>query len=112
MSIINEIAIFEYPNEHDLEHDLQMKKNFSNPNIYMAGGDLTKRWYVYFSYRNPETGKLQRMRNIYGKSNSFKTKEDRLSVLAMYRKKLLQLLKLGYNPFEDNVWMTSAKSDK
>lgn len=109
MSIINEIAIFEYPNEHDLEHDLRMKKNFSNPNIYMAGGDLTKRWYVYFSFRNPRTGKLQRMRNIYGKSNSFKTKEDRLSVLAMYRKKLLQLLKLGYNPFEDNATLLEKR---
>ena len=37
-------------------------------------------------------GKLQRMKNIYGKCNSYKTKEDRLSVLTQYRKKLLSLL--------------------
>jgi integrase len=80
-----------------------MKKNFSVPKIYTANGDLTKRWYLYFSYRNPETGKLQRMKNIYGKTNTYKTKEERLSVLTAYRKKLVQLLKIGYNPFVDNT---------
>ena len=99
---LNEIITFEYQNEHVLEHDLQMKKNFSNPKIYTAKGDLSKRWYVYFSYRNPKTGKLDRMQNIYGKCNNYKNKEDRLSVLTAYRKKLLQLLKEGFNPFEDN----------
>lgn len=99
---LNEILTFEYQNEHVLEHDLQMKKNFSNPKIYTANGDLSKRWYVYFSYRNPQTGKLERMKNIYGKCNNYKTKEDRLSVLTIYRRKLLQVLKEGFNPFEDN----------
>ena len=99
---LNEILTFEYQNEHVLEHDLQMKKNFSNPKIYTANGDLSKRWYVYFSFRNPKTGKLQRMKNIYGKCNNYNTKEDRLSVLTIYRKKLLQLLKEGFNPFENN----------
>lgn len=104
---LNEFLTFEYQNahvlEHDLEHDLQMKKNFSTPKIYNAKGNLNKRWYIYFSYRNPETGKLQRMKNIYGKSNVFKTKEERLSVLIIYRKKLVQLLKAGFNPFEENT---------
>ncbi|UMB60844.1 hypothetical protein MHL31_01195 [Lutibacter sp. A80] len=31
-----------------------------------------------------------------------RTKEDRLFVLSAYRKKILELLKKGYNPFEDN----------
>ena len=102
MSIINEMLIFDSENEHVFEHDLQMKKNFSNPKIYTCKGDLSKRWYVYFSFRNPKTGKLQRMKNIYGKVNNYKTKEDRMFALSMYRKKLLQLLNRGYNPFEDN----------
>jgi hypothetical protein len=76
---LNEILTFEYQNEHVLEHDLQMKKNFSTPKIYTANGDLSKRWYLYFSFRNPKTGKLQRMKNIYGNSNNYKTKEDRLT---------------------------------
>ena len=113
MSIIKEFLTFEYQNEHVLEHDLSMKKNFSVPKIYTASGDLSKRWYVYFSFRNPKTGKLDRMKNIYGVVNKSKTKEERMFTLSMYRKKLLQLLKKGYNPFEDNsVLQHSQKKPK
>ena len=107
MSTLNEIITFEHESEHvfeyDLEHNLSSKKYFSAPKIYNANGNINKRWYVYFSFRNPETGKLQRMKNIYGKANLYKTKEDRLSVLTMYRRRLLKLLREGYNPFEDNT---------
>ncbi len=103
MLFLNQLLTFDSENEHVLEHDLLKKKIFSPPKIYTANGDLSKRWYVYFSYRNPETGKLQRMKNVYGKTNNYKTKEERLSVLAVYRKKLLELLKKGYNPFGDNA---------
>jgi integrase len=89
-----------------------MTKNFSNPKIYNAHGDLSKRWYVYFSFRNPETGKLERMKNIYGKSNIYKTKEDRLSVLTIYRRKLLALLKEGFNPYQDNTAIYASRKVK
>ena len=102
MSNLNKFLTFECPNEHVLEHDLPVKKSFSSPKIYNANGDLNKRWYVYFSFLNPQSGKLQRMKNIYGTCNSYKTKEDRLSVLTQYRKKLLSLLQEGFNPYEDN----------
>jgi len=112
MPTLNELLIFDYQNEHVLEHDLLVKKNFSTPKIYNANGDLEKRWYVYFSYRNPQTGKLERMKNIYGKSNNYKTKEDRLSVLSAYRKKLLQLLKAGFNPYENNTELYEKRVNK
>tara|TARA_B100000809_G_scaffold264856_1_gene321891 strand:+ start:126 stop:770 length:645 start_codon:yes stop_codon:yes gene_type:complete len=99
---LNQFLNFDSQTEHVLEHDLLNKKEFSPPKIYNSNGDLSKRWYVYFSFRNPETGKLQRMKNVYGKTNNYKTKEERLSVLAVYRKKLLELLKQGYDPFGDN----------
>ncbi|MBU3012272.1 site-specific integrase [Polaribacter vadi] len=82
---------------------MSKKTLYSIPKINTANGDLSKRWYVYFSFRNPETGKMKRMSNIYGRVNSFKTKEARLFVLKIYRKRLLHFLKLGYNPFEDNT---------
>lgn len=116
MLTLNQLLTFDSQNEHVLEHDLLEKKNYSTPKIYNANGDLTKRWYVYFSYRNPSTGKLERSKNIYGKTNTFKTKEDRISVLTTYRKKLLQLLKKGYNPYADNSELFknthSASTDK
>ena len=92
MQTIYELVTFEYQNEHDLEHTLGHKTQFSSPKIFDADGDLNKRWYVYFSYRNPETGKLVRQKNIYGKVNRFKTKSERYSVLNLYKKRLLKFL--------------------
>jgi len=103
MQSIYELVTLEVQNEHDLEHNLTHKKLFSTPKIYDANGDLGKRWYVYFSYLNPESGKLERMKNIYGKTNRYKTKEARYSILSVYKKRLLKLLGEGYNPLVDNT---------
>jgi integrase len=100
-------TIFDYlaqelQNEYEIEYDLTLKKNYSPPKIYSANGDLKKRWYVYFSYRDPNTGKLKRQTPIYSNANKFKTKEERLSVLVTYRKALLKLLAKGYSPYSNN----------
>jgi hypothetical protein len=102
MSNFNKILTFESESAYDCAYDLLMKNNYSNPKIYTASGDLQKRWYVYFSYRNPKTGRLKRVTPFYGDANKYKSKEDRLFVLSVYRKKILELLKKGYSPFEDN----------
>lgn len=52
------------------------------------------------------------MKNSYGKSNNYRTKEDCLSVLTIYRKKLLVLLKAGFNPFEDNIVILQQRINK
>jgi hypothetical protein len=102
MFTLNEFLTNEYESEHVLEHSLLKKKIFSAPKIYSANGDLNKRWHVYYSYRNPKSGKLKRQTPIYSNANKFKTKEERLTVLVTYRKALLKLLNKGYNPYEDN----------
>jgi integrase len=110
MSILNEILTFEYQNAYDFAYDLPVKKNYSSPKIYIANGDLSKRWYVYFSFRNPVTGKLKRLTPIYGVANKHKTKEARLSVLVAYRKSILKYLKQGYNPYEENTELHNSKN--
>ncbi len=112
MSTLQKFLTFEHESEHVLEHDLSNKKIFSAPKIYNANGNLSKRWYVYFSFRNPSTGKLERMQNIYGKTNVYKTKEDRLAILSSYRRNLLQLLKEGYDPFKDNTDLFLKRKEK
>jgi len=69
MSILNEIITFEYESAYDCAYDLTVKKNYSTPKVYTANGDLKKRWYVYFSFRNPKTGKLKRITPFYGEVN-------------------------------------------
>jgi hypothetical protein len=112
MQSIYEYLTFTTKIEHDLEHDLTQKKLYSLPKINNANGDLSKRWYVYFSFKNPETGKMKRLSNIYGESNKYKTKEDRLSALTIYRKRLLHLLKQGYNPFVENTELHQSLKQK
>lgn len=103
MHTIYELITLDVQNEHYLEHYLEHKTLYSTPKIYDADGDMSKRWYVYFSFRNPKTGKLERVKkNIYGKVNRHKTKEARYSLLLLYKRRLLKLFKEGYNPYEDN----------
>ncbi|MBP94225.1 MAG: integrase [Flavobacteriaceae bacterium] len=109
-------TIFDYlagelQNEYESEYDLHLKKNFSAPKIYSANGDLTKRWYIYFSYRDPSSGKLKRQTPVYANANKYKTKEDRLSVLVTYRKALIKLLKKGYSPYSDNKAVYSSLNE-
>ena len=116
MNNLNEILTFEGVNEHvftdNLEHGVTEKKLYSTPKIYTAKGNLDRRWYVYFSFRNPETGKLVRQQNIYGIANKYKTKKNRNAILTVYKKRLLQLLKEGYNPYGDNTDLFQKKKEK
>lgn len=98
---------FEYENEYEKEYDLKPLKKYSTPKIYTAKGDLTKRWYVYYSFRNPATGYLERQKPYYGNINSCKEKEGRLEIAIICRKMLLQLLKDGFNPFEENSYLNN-----
>lgn len=112
MSTLKELIIFDAQSEYESAYDLSNKRNFSNPKIYSAQGDLEKRWYVYFSFRDPDSGKMKRITPFYGNANKYKTKEDRLSVLVTYRKVLLRLLKQGYNPFVDNTELYTQRTSK
>ena len=99
---LNEFLSNEYENEYGNKYLSPMKKNYSEPKIYSANGDLSKRWYVYYRFRNPKTGELQKMSSIYLGANNYKTKTERLQILNSVQKNLSKLLKEGYNPFENN----------
>lgn len=98
-------------NEYVIEYSLKGKKDYSEPKIYDAGGDLKKRWYVYYSYRDPKTNKLKRQPPIYKGANRFKTKAERYEILMAYKLALKKLLSKGYNPYE-NFKVTDAKIEK
>ena len=103
-----ELLIFEYRNEHSLP----IKAPYSDPKIFTGNDDLKKRWYVYYYFRNPKTGLLQKMGNIYGKCNHYKTKTERLSILTSLQKNLLKLLRQGYNPFKENQELYNIEIEK
>ena len=110
---------------HDLVHNSQLnssknllkKKDFSEPKIYTGGVNvllwskltdaekkaaLSKNWYIYYTFRNKESGKLERMPNIKGNANQLKSKKERLEYLLTLKSALEFLLEKGANPREKN----------
>jgi integrase len=94
-----------------------MKLNYSEPKIYTGGVDvslwsklsakekkiaLSKNWYIYYSFRNPKTGKLERQNNIKAGANLYKDKRSRYHILLTLKESLLYVLSKGYNPFSEN----------
>jgi len=106
-----ELLIFEHRNEHRNKNKLPIRKPFSAPKIYTANNNLKKRWFVYYQFRNPKTGVLERMGNIYN-ANRYKTKEERLSILTSLQNELHILLKEGYNPFNNNEDLYNKEIEK
>ena len=75
-------------NEYINEYISMAKKMYSEPKIYDAKGNLSERWYVYFYFRNPETGKMKKQKSIFKGANRFKTRAERMEVLNTYNKTL------------------------
>lgn len=87
--------------EHFSEHNLKKTKQFGGPYIYDAGGNLSARWYVYYTYRNPVTGKLERQTNIYLNINDYDTVRDRTKAAKIVQESLKDILKDGhFDPYK------------
>ncbi|HLV38273.1 site-specific integrase [Xanthomarina sp.] len=103
---------------HDSVHDFAMKPNYNEPKIYTGGVDvdqwskltskeqkkaLEKDWYVYFSFRDPETGYMKQQKRMKASANSFNNRKDRLNILKPLQRKLMDVLDAGFNPYlKDN----------
>ena len=99
MSKLRQLVKIVYKNEYTF----MRKKQFSDPKIYDAKGDLSKRWYVYFTFRNPETDKLERQPFIDTGINQHKNLTDRREAANVLVKTVREILRTGqYNPYSDN----------
>ncbi|MCV9934152.1 tyrosine-type recombinase/integrase [Flavobacterium sp. LS1R47] len=95
--------------EHENAHVLSYKKKYSTPKIYDANGDLSKRWYVYYSFRNPSSEKLERQTHIYAGVNQFKTLKHRREAIKILAKAIETILENGYNPYDDSISVDELK---
>lgn len=95
------------PSQHEITEPAT-KAGFSFMNTY---GDKTgtfdykpaaiyrgKKWFVYYSFRHPDTGKFRRFR-VYEDLNRLEGKEKNKFALLL-QKAINHGLKSGYNPFE------------
>jgi hypothetical protein len=107
---------------HDTVHDLPMKNKYSEPKIFTGKVDvskwnklskqeqnetISKEWYVYYSFRHPQTGKLDRQTNVKLDANRIKTAKERFEYLKTVQQNLSILLKKGYNPYQENTELTN-----
>jgi integrase len=105
MSKIKHLLTKEYANAYDLT----FKKQYSSPTIYDAKGDLSKRWYVYYSFRNPASDKLERQTPIYAGVNQFKTLKERKEAIKILAKAVETILENGFNPYDDSISIDESK---
>ena len=100
MSLTRLILTNAYGNAYENAYDLKL---FSKPKIYDAKGDIKKRWYVYYSYRNPHTGKLERQTPIYAGINKYSSIHERKEAAKNLCWAIENLLKNGFNPYEKSL---------
>ena len=77
------------------------KKEIIMPHLNDCGGDLTKKWYVEYSIRNPKTFKMERVR-IYESINQFSTYEERFNLaqkVIVHYSKQIQSGNISYQEF-------------
>ncbi len=117
------LRILEIVNENVNDFTVSKKPNFTQPKIYTGGIDISKwskytkaeqekalgkNWFVYFSFRNPKTNRLEKQPFIKGGVNYYRSKEERMEILETYKRNLHRLLKDGFNPYDT----PESKNDK
>ncbi len=83
------------------QKDMKRKKLIILPKLSDAGGDIRKDWFIYYSYRNPKTGKMQRFR-IYEGFKSINNINARRRYADKKIRELTEKLKHGWTPFDDD----------
>lgn len=79
-----------------------MDRQYSEPVLYDCKGDIKKPWYVYFQYRNPATGKMERQPSITSGINKHKKKSDRYKAARILIQVVSDILANGWNPYDDD----------
>lgn len=70
--------------------------------------DKGAKWFVYYSYLNPETGKMQRFK-VYENINSIKDIGDKREYAMLLKQAVNMELSTGFNPWEENELKVAAK---
>ena len=78
---------------------MKRKKIVILPKLNDAGGDLSKKWFIYYSVRDPRTDKMKRFREHSGLSQADETERRRCA--GQQIRELTEKLKRGWSPFLD-----------
>ena len=70
------------------------RKEIVMPHLNDCGGDLTKKWYVEYSVRNPKTDKMERLRH-YEDINVYSTCDERYACAKKIIRKYAEQIQSG-----------------
>jgi integrase len=88
-----------------------MIKDYKWAKVYKGKtGSANEKWFIYYSYINPDTGRFERIK-IYEDINESKDLKVKEAYAEELIKEVNSWLKNGYNPFETDV-DTEKKIDK
>lgn len=74
------------------------KKKIILPQLNDCEGDLSQRWFVYYSVHNPKTDNLKRFK-VYKGFDKLKTSDGRYSHAEKMMTDLRKKLQIGWSPF-------------
>lgn len=86
-----------------------LQPQYTKPELYDAGGDITKPWYIEYYFRNPDTREMERFRPTF-KINYKHTLSDRYAWGREAVKFMLERLKEGYDPFVERKLINQANN--
>nr|WP_319570258.1 phage integrase N-terminal SAM-like domain-containing protein [uncultured Draconibacterium sp.] len=81
---------------------MNRKKIAILPKLYDANGNMKKKWFVYFSYKNPANDKMKRFRVFEGFATLY-TKKDRYEHAENLIQEYTNRLNQGWNPFDEDL---------
>lgn len=80
---------------------MSKKKLAILPKLNDGGGDLKKKWFVYYSVRNPRTDKMERFK-VFEHLGKEHTKKGRYETAGLLVRELSEKLQNGWTPFDSN----------
>lgn len=78
-----------------------LQKMIILPQLNDCGGDTSKKWFVFFSVRNPKSGKMERFKDYKG-LNKTKNPHERYTLASSIIENFASKLKQGWSPFLDD----------
>lgn len=72
------------------------------PKLYDANGNIKKRWFIYFSYRNPKDNKMKRFK-VYDGFATLYTKKERYAHAEKLIKEYTDRLNSGWDPYNEDL---------
>lgn len=77
------------------------KKLVILPKLNDCGSDLRKKWFVYYSVRNPKTGKMERFK-VFENLGRERTEKGRRETADLIIRDLTEKLQNGWSPFDSS----------